>query len=126
MRPRVAVPVMRVAVAVVFLSHGLTRAWMTPFGEALDAWGFPVGIAWAWGVTLLEIVGGALLLGNFFIRPLTALFIIQMLVGIWFFHLPNGWFVVGHGRNGMEYSFLIIAACVALFSLSNPAAPKAE
>lgn len=123
LNPWLAVHVLRVAVAVVFLSHGLTRAWMdrvTPFGDVLDAWGFPVGIAWAWGVTLLEIIGGLLLLANVFIRPLAALFVIQMLVGIWFVHLPNGWFVVGHGQNGMEYSFLIIAACLALFSLANP------
>lgn len=122
-RPWLAIHVLRVAIAIVFLSHGLTRAWMdrvTPFGEALDAWGFPVGIAWAWGVTLLEIIGGLLLLANVFIRPLAALFVVQMLVGIWFVHRPNGWFVVGHGQNGMEYSVLIIAACVALFALANP------
>ena len=123
LRPYLAVHILRIAISIIFLSHGLTRAWMdrvTPFGEVLDAWGFPLGIAWAWGVTLLEIIGGLLLLANRLIRPLAVLFVIQMVVGIWFVHIANGWFVVGHGQNGAEFSFLIIAACLALFSLSNP------
>ena len=28
---------------------------------------------------------------------------------------PNGWFVVGAGRNGMEYSVLIVACLAAVF-----------
>ena len=30
------------------------------------------------------------------------------------FHFPEGWFVVGAGRNGMEYSVLLIAVLAAL------------
>lgn len=121
LRPPHAALILRFAIAIVFLSHGLTRAFMgrvPPFGVFLDAQGFPVGIAWAWGVTLLEIVGGALLLGGKFVRPLTALFAIQMGFGIWLVHLKHGWFVVGHGQNGVEYSFLIIASCIALFAVA--------
>lgn len=29
-------------------------------------------------------------------------------------HLPHGWFVVGSGSNGIEYSLLIIASLVAI------------
>ncbi|MFN2301446.1 MAG: DoxX family protein [Gammaproteobacteria bacterium] len=122
LRPPHARHILRVAIAIVFLSHGLTRAYMdrvVPFGVFLDAQGFPYGIAWAWGVTLLEIVGGVLLLANTCVRPLAILYTVQMLFGIWLVHLANGWFVVGHGRDGVEYSFLIIAACVALFASAN-------
>ena len=29
-------------------------------------------------------------------------------------HLPAGWFVVGGGRNGMEYSVLLIVALLGI------------
>lgn len=34
------------------------------------------------------------------------------LVGIWLVHLPTGWFVLGLGRNGAEYSVLLITCRV--------------
>lgn len=113
--------ILRFALAAIFLSHGITRAYMgrvPPFGESLDAWGFPLGIAWAWGVTLFEIAGSLLLLANRLVRPVCLLFVVQMTVGIIFVHWPYGWFVVGHGTYGMEYSFLLIAALLSLFALS--------
>lgn len=113
--------ILRFALAVIFLSHGLTRAYMgrvPPFGEALDSWGFPFGIAWAWGVTLFEIAGGLLLLAGRLVRPVCLLFVVQMIVGVIFVHWTHGWFVVGHGTYGMEYSFLLIAALSALYALT--------
>lgn len=118
-----AAAVLRLALAAVFLSHGLTRALtdrVTPFATALDAWGFPFSMAWAWGVTSYEIIGGLLLLAGVALRPVCTLFIVQMLVGIWFVHWPNGWFVVGHGYDGMEFSVTLIACLTALFLLSAP------
>ncbi len=37
-------------------------------------------------------------------------------MGIVLVHAPAGWFVVGHGRNGMEYSVLLIAALLCVGS----------
>ena len=37
-------------------------------------------------------------------------------MGILLVHAPEGWFVVGAGRNGMEYSVLLIAS-LALVAL---------
>ena len=34
-------------------------------------------------------------------------------MGIVLVHAPSGWFVVGGGRNGMEYSVLLIAVLLA-------------
>jgi putative oxidoreductase len=121
LKPEHAAFVLRIALAAIFMSHGITRAVMdrvTPFGTFLDAQGFPLGIAWAWGVTLLEIVGGALLLAGYWLRPLCVLFTIQMLTGIILVHLRHGWFVVGHGTGGMEFSVMLVAGLLALFALS--------
>jgi len=38
-------------------------------------------------------------------------------------HWPAGWFVVGLGRNGMEYSVLLIA-CLALLAFVHAPAPR--
>lgn len=112
---------LRIALAAIFLSHGITRAYMgrvEPFGTSFDSWGFPFGIAWAWGVTLFEITGSLLLLANRQVRLVCLLLILEMIFGIILVHFPYGWFVVGHGHNGMEYSFLIIASLLALFALN--------
>jgi putative oxidoreductase len=114
--PAAAHLVLRSMMALVFLSHGITRTVadrVTPFGKAFDAWGWPFGIYWAWGVTLWELVGGVLLLLGIQPRIVALVFAVQMLFGIWLVHLKHGWFVVGHGFNGMEYSLTLIAALVA-------------
>ena len=115
-RPRIAHLVLRYTMALVFLSHGITRVVtdrVTPFGRAFDAWGWPFGIYWAWGVTLWELVGGVLLLLGYRAGIVPLVFVVQMLFGIWLVHLRHGWFVVGHGFNGVEYSVTIIAALLA-------------
>ena len=116
-RPDVAHLILRCTVGLIFLSHGITRTVtdrVTPFGVFLDKSGFPGGLYWAWGVTLWELAGGALLVLGFQARIASLVFIVQMLFGIWLVHWKSGWFVVGHGFNGMEYSVLIIAACLGV------------
>ncbi len=108
---------LRYTVALVFLSHTLTRMAadrVAPFGKAFDAWGWPFGIYWAWGVTLWELVGGVLLLLGVKPALVAPVFVVQMLFGIHLVHLKHGWFVVGHGFNGMEYSVTLIAALLAI------------
>jgi putative oxidoreductase len=115
--PAWAYLVLRSMVALVFLSHTLTRMAtdrVTPFGKAFDAWGWPFGIYWAWGVTIWELAGGVLLLLG--VKPwlVSLVFVVQMVFGIYLVHLKHGWFVVGHGFNGMEYSVTLIAALFAI------------
>lgn len=54
---------------------------------------------------------------NKFVKPASIVTILILLIGIVLVHFKEGWFVVGGGRNGMEYNFLLI--CV-LFSIMNP------
>jgi putative oxidoreductase len=112
-----AIVVLRVGVAGLMLIHGVARllaGGVVPFGEFLSSQGFPLGIAWAWAVTLIEIVGTTLLAAGRFVVPLASYYILQLALGIALVHWSQGWFVVGLGRNGMEYSVLLAVCFVCL------------
>lgn len=112
-----SIMVVRIAVAAMFIIHGVMRIVenaVGPFGPFLESRGLPFGLAWAWAVTIIEIVGGTLLALGRYTAPLAAYFIIQTALGIWWVHWQAGWFVVGLGRNGMEYSVLLIACLIAV------------
>ncbi len=105
----------RYATAAILLVHPVTRlmAHTVPvFGEWLGTQGIPMGTAVAYGVTLLELLSGAALLSKRCVVPACAVLITILGMGIKMVHGPEGWFVVGGGRNGMEYSVLLIA-CLA-------------
>ena len=119
--------VLRFTLAGLIAAHGWARllnGGVAPFGVWLDSLGFMIGPAIAWAVTAYEILGTPLLAARRFVFPLTIGFSLIYLVGLVLVHLPAGWFVVGLGRNGMEYSVLLITAllCVGLHDrISRPA-----
>jgi putative oxidoreductase len=118
---RRAFVVLRIAVALLLIIHGIARIWLgivDDFGDFLDSLGFPFGVVIAWIITLVEIGGGITLAVGFFVRPLAIWFAVQLLIGIALVHVSEGWFVVGAGRNGMEYSVLLIVA-LALLAWTN-------
>ena len=111
---------LRVALAGLLAAHGWAR-WhagaVTPFGHWLDSQGVPFGMAVAVAVTAYEILGTPLLAwGRWFLLPITLLYAFIYTVGLFMVHATAGWFVVGLGRNGMEYSVLLIVCllCVGL------------
>jgi putative oxidoreductase len=116
-RPKLAHDILRYTLAVEFLSHTITRMAtdrVTAFGAFLGGAGFPAGIAWAWGVTLWELVGGVLLVLGWKTPWVAMVFVVQMVFAFFLVHLRFGWFVVGHGSNGVEYAVCIAAMCLAV------------
>lgn len=121
---RTGVTILRVAVASVFVIHGVARAALgivDDFGGFFAAHGIPAGVAIAWAVTIIEVVGGLALAAGVAVRPLSAWFALQILAGIATIHGRAGWFVVGAGRNGAEYSALIVV-CLVVVVLTDPVA----
>jgi putative oxidoreductase len=115
---RIGLTVLRVAVACVFVVHGIARivnGTVGGFGQFLGASGFPLGVAIAWTLTLVEVAGGVALALGFCVRPLAVWYAAEILTGIALVHWSEGWFVVGAGRGGMEYSVLIVACLAAVF-----------
>jgi len=115
---RIGLTLLRVAVASVFVVHGIARmvnGTVGGFGQFLAAQGLPLGVVVAWTLTLVEVAGGVALALGFVVRPLTVWYAAQILTGIALVHWSQGWFVVGAGRGGMEYSALIVACLAAVF-----------
>ncbi len=111
-----AITIVRVAAAAMMVIHGTFRIFaggVAPFGGFLGSQGLPAGVTVAWLITLVEIAGGLLLIAGRFVRPLCAWFALELLSGIALVHFREGWFVVGGGCNGFEYSALLIVCFAA-------------
>lgn len=116
--PRLSpIALVRVVVAILLGIHGVYRIFsggVAPFGEFLTARGFPFGLATAWSITLFEIGGGVLLAIRQSVVPIASAFIGELVLGMILVHSSEGWFVVGGGRNGIEFSVLLIACLSAI------------
>jgi putative oxidoreductase len=111
---------LRLALASLLLIHGLARVYnggVTPFGGWLDGKGIPLGIGVAWFVTVYELVATWFVAfgPKRWLPPICLVFAAIYAFGVWLVHWPEGWFVVGAGRNGSEYSVLLIV-CLLLFT----------
>jgi len=112
-----ALLLLRLVLALLIFIHGAARiayGSVDEFGGFLSASGFPLGFYVAWAITLFEIVGSVLLAVGYYAWIIAAVFIVELAAGIVLIHYKEGWFVVGHGRNGVEYSILLIAAFLTI------------
>ncbi len=112
------IDLIRVACAGLMITHGSYRMVhagnVAGFGGFLTEAGIPMGNVIAWGITLFEVIGGLIFLAGVAIRPVATMFVIELTVGILLVHAREGWFVVGGGRNGMEYSVLLVTCMAAV------------
>lgn len=116
-RAQQVLEILRVTVAILILIHGVYRlsaGLVAPFGDWLDSLGFPFGYGWAMAVTLYELVGPALMLTRRWTSFAALGHAGILTLGMILVHLPAGWFVVGGGRNGMEYSVILIISLIAI------------
>ena len=111
--------VLRIALAAVFFMHGIPSIFtgaVNNFGnQYLNQVGFaPIGLPLAWAIKLSHVACAVLLILNRYIR-IAALVTIPILVaGIIMIHAAEGWFVVGAGRNGVEFNVLLISVLLYL------------
>ena len=116
-RARRCLIALRCVLAGLIAVHGwyrLSTGGSPGFGGWLDSQGWPFGVAIAWGITLCEVIGTPLLALGRLQLPLSLLYASIYSVGLVIVHMPFGWFVVGAGRNGMEYSVLLISGFLVL------------
>jgi len=112
-----ALTFIRLVLAALMFVHGAARisyGIVDDFGGFLGSKGFPFGFYLAWAITLFEIVGSVLLAVGFYTWIIALVFAAQLAAGIALVHWKEGWFVVGAGRNGIEYSVFLIASLLAI------------
>jgi len=112
-----AIVFIRVVLAVLMFIHGAARisnGTVGGFGEFLGSQGIPLGFYLAWAITIFELVGSVLLAVGFYAWIVALIFAIHLSVGVAMVHWKQGWFVVGAGTGGMEYSVLLIASFLAI------------
>ncbi|HZY83054.1 MAG TPA: DoxX family protein [Cyclobacteriaceae bacterium] len=114
-----ALNIIRFAAAGNMLIHGIYRlasGGVNPFDGYLASLNFPPYSAWL--ITVFEIVAAIMIIMKRWVAPLSIVFIVELGMGIFLLHRHEGWFVVGGGRNGMEYSVLMII-CFAATAMAN-------
>lgn len=117
-RTRQSLTCIRIAVATVMIIHGVYRAtqegFVAGFGGFLESQGLPFGVAVAGAITAWEIIGGVLLALGRWTRLLAIGFAVELGGGLLMVHAREGWFVVGGGRNGMEFAAILIVIMLAI------------
>jgi putative oxidoreductase len=112
---------LRIVIACLLAIHGwyrLIEGGVAPFGEWLTSQGIPFGPYVAAAVTGWEILATPLLALGWRVPWLCAVFAAIYATGLAMVHWPEGWFVVGGGRNGMEYSVLLLA-CLGVLAFTH-------
>ncbi|MBI2833175.1 MAG: DoxX family protein [Acidobacteria bacterium] len=116
--------VLRCAVAVVFVAHGVTKP-LAIWGSApaatsavFDPLGLQPSQPLAILIGLVELLGGVMLMAGALTFWTAAMLVLDVFVALWKVHLGNGFFInwtlqpgVGHG---LEFHLVLIAALVSL------------
>jgi putative oxidoreductase len=108
---------LRIVVAALLCVHGATRVYnhdVGGFAQFLASQHVPVAPMVAWALSLVEVAGTVALAAGFLVIPLCLWFAAELAVGIVMVHARHGWFVVGGGTGGVEYSVLLIAALLSI------------
>ncbi|NJM24185.1 MAG: DoxX family protein [Bacteroidia bacterium] len=104
---------LRAIVAIILLTHsipGMFDGGVNAFGSLyLNEIGFaPLGVPIAWAIKLSHVACAVALVANRYVVAACIVTIFVLVMGIIMVHLPEGWYVVGGGRNGIEYNVLLI------------------
>lgn len=111
---------LRLAVAIILLTHshitGMFNNGINDFGNLyLNQIGFaPMGVPIAWAIKLSHLASAFCLLFNKYIMPASIITIVVLISGIVLVHFKEGWYVVGAGRNGVEFNFLLIFSLLTI------------
>ncbi len=107
------IAILRLAIGVTFFLHGWQKLFQMGvpgvagfFGQL----GIPAPMAAATLISLLELVGGALLIAGLFTRWVSIPLALDMLVAALLVHAPAGFFA----PNGVELVFLLLGGTLAL------------
>ena len=121
--------VVRMIVGYMMFAHGVDKlsggaAGIAGFGEFLSSAGLPAGLLLAWFVTLLELVGGAMLILGLLSRVIAGLMTVELLVAIALVTGTNG-LISGDQGVGYERDLAYIAGFLVVLLLG-PGRPSLD
>lgn len=121
---------LKICIAVILLVHGLAGAFnggINGFGQYLNSQGAaPFGVFLAWFIKLSHVLTAVCILMRKWLVWTCLLTIVVFIMGIFMVHLPNGWFVVGGGTNGVEFNLLLICTLLAFIAEKQPSVELKE
>jgi putative oxidoreductase len=98
---------LRVITGLMFLAHGTAKLFQWPYVEMFKD-GVPVGSLFGIG-SILEIVGGVLIVLGLFTRPVAFVLSGMMAVAYFMFHAPAGFYpIVNGGELAILYCFIFL------------------
>jgi putative oxidoreductase len=120
---RQALEFIRIASASILIVHPLgglrDPAGLNDLGQYFSSIGFPFGVQLVWGSMFLQIASSLALIARRFVVPACLGHMLVLVTGICLFHAPH-WFVigpdnvVGPGKEGVEYSILLITCFISI------------
>ena len=110
---------LRLAVAIILLAHGIAGmidGSINDFGNFyLNQKGFaPIGVSIAWVIKSSHVIAAFCLIFEKYVKLAGFITIFILFAGIVMVHFKEGWYVVGGGRNGMEFNFLLIIVLLTI------------
>jgi putative oxidoreductase len=95
---------------------GILNNGVSDFGKLyLNEVGFaPLGVPLAWAIKISHVVAALCLVFERYVKWACIVTIIILIGGIIMVHAKEGWFVVGGGRNGVEFNFLLIVVLLTI------------
>ncbi len=109
--------IIRFCMGAVVIYHGYMKLFggtATPVANnVLTPLGFPMPLAWAYFLGILEFFGGAALAVGLLTRPIALMFTVQMAI-VTYWHAGNGYFF-SSPRGGWEFPLLLTLIYAAIF-----------
>ena len=119
--------ILRLVLCAILFTHGsyrLLHGDAPLLGHLLQDEKIPAPYLSAYLVCLAETGGTLLIALRLMVLPVSCILIGIYATGIYLFHGPSGFFVVGPGENGWEYSLLLIT-CLVVTTWENRRTPFA-
>lgn len=113
--------ILRLVVCGILFTHGfyrLSHGEASGLGALLTEEGWPAGNFLAYLICLAETAGTVLLAIRLLVLPISLILSFIYFVGIMMFNRHHGFFLVGAGEGGWEYSALLIT-CLLVTAWEN-------
>jgi putative oxidoreductase len=107
--------VLRVVLGVIYIAHAYLALFVMGPAKAIEyqrAIHIPLPEIGAWYLIVAHGLGGILLILGIMVRWAALANIPIMAGALWFVHLKQGFFVLS-GKNGFEYTFVLLGATIA-------------